>query len=354
MAGVFYFCAMKDYIIVGAGLAGLCFAEHCHRAGRSFAVISDRSQNSSRVAGGLYNPVILKRLKLATYAAEHSDYIAPFYAAIEKRLDVSFFHSLPIYRKLFSVEEQNAWFEAIDRPGLPRFMLPEILHPKFKYLPAPFGFGALQRTGWMDTTAFLDAYSESLRAEGMFVEGSFAYDDLQVDNDHVNYQGMQARHIVFAEGFGIRQNPYFRHLPLEGTKGELLIIKAPNLQLEVAVNAGVFILPIGNDLYKVGATYEWEDKTSLPTDAGRKELTHKLEQLITCPYDVVEHLAGIRPTVKDRKPLVGTHSHHSNVHILNGLGTRGILLGPPMARELFNAIEEQREVDPFVNIKRFE
>lgn len=354
MAGVFYFCAMKDYIIVGAGLAGLCFAEHCHRAGRSFAVVSNRSQNSSRVAGGLYNPVILKRLKLATYAAEHSDYIAPFYAAVEERLGTSFFHSLPIYRKLFSVEEQNAWFEAMDRPGLSQFMMPEILHPKFEYLPAPFGFGALQHTGWMDTTAFLDAYADSLRAADSFIEGSFAYDDLQVNDDHVNYHGMQAQHIVFAEGFGIRQNPYFHHLPLDGTKGELLIIRAPQLELDVAVNAGVFILPIGNDLYKVGATYEWEDKTSLPTESGLAELTHKLEQLITCEYDVVEHLAGIRPTVKDRKPLVGSHRHYKNVHILNGLGTRGILLGPPMARELFEAIEKQREVDPFVNIRRFE
>jgi hypothetical protein len=47
-------------------------------------------------------------------------------------------------------------------------------------------------------------------------------------------------------------NPYFKNLPLDGTKGELFIIKAPELNLDVIVNTSVFILPLGGDLFKVG------------------------------------------------------------------------------------------------------
>ncbi len=43
-------------------------------------------------------------------------------------------------------------------------------------------------------------------------------------------------------------------------------------------------------------------------------------------------LAGVRPTVKDRRPLIGTHPMHSQLHVLNGLGTRGVMLGPAMAK----------------------
>ena len=50
-----------DYIIVGLGLAGLAFAEELERNHKSFVVFEDNSQNSSLVAGGVYNPVILKR-----------------------------------------------------------------------------------------------------------------------------------------------------------------------------------------------------------------------------------------------------------------------------------------------------
>lgn len=72
-----------DCLIVGSGLAGLCFAETLFQNGRSFAVISDDSQSASEVAGGLYNPLILKRFTLAFQAAKQLDYALPFYAEIE-------------------------------------------------------------------------------------------------------------------------------------------------------------------------------------------------------------------------------------------------------------------------------
>ncbi|MGY8910456.1 MAG: NAD(P)-binding protein, partial [Flavobacteriales bacterium] len=49
-----------DYIIVGLGLAGLAFAEQLLKAGKTFLVFENHSQISSLVAGGVYNPVILK------------------------------------------------------------------------------------------------------------------------------------------------------------------------------------------------------------------------------------------------------------------------------------------------------
>jgi glycine oxidase len=91
----------------------------------------------------------------------------------------------------------------------------------------------------------------------------------------VQYKNIQSKHIVFAEGFGMHSNPFFNYLPLDGTKGELFIIKAPELDLDVIVNTSVFILPLGNDLFKVGATYNWKDKTVTPTEEGKQELVEE-------------------------------------------------------------------------------
>jgi glycine/D-amino acid oxidase-like deaminating enzyme len=148
-------------------------------------------------------------------------------------------------------------------------------------------------------------------------------------------------------------NPYFKELPLDGTKGELFTIKAPQLNLDVILNTSVFILPLGNDLFKIGATYNWEDKTDLPTDEGKAELIGKIKEIINCDFEIVEHFAGVRPTVKDRKPLVGTYEHHNSIHILNGLGTRGVMLGPAMAKALFENIEHHKPLDKAIDIKRF-
>lgn len=344
---------MKDYIIVGAGLAGISFAETLLNEGKTFTVINDASQNSSRVAAGLYNPVILKRLSMPVDAAQHLGYCSAFYKNIEQKLRVKFDYNVPILRKFSSVEEQNNWFQAADKPALSPYLSTTIIHTKHTGIDAPHGYGEVLHTGYVDTITLLDSYQQFLRSSGLFIDDTFNHEELIIEEAYVEYKGIKAKHIVFAEGFGMHANPFFYTLPLNGTKGELLLIKAPGLSLDKAVNAGIFILPFGDGLFKVGATYEWQDKTSIPTGQGRKELVEKLEEVITCDYEIIDHYAGIRPTVKDRKPLIGTHPEYKRLHLLNGLGTRGVLLGPPMAKLLFESIENGAEIDKAVNLSRF-
>ena len=83
-----------------------------------------------------------------------------------------------------------------------------------------------------------------------FRKESFDYTAIVFEENNVRYKDIQAKHIIFAEGFGLHANPYFNQLPLDGTKGELFIIKAPELDLDIIVNTSVFILPLGNDLFK--------------------------------------------------------------------------------------------------------
>jgi glycine oxidase len=104
----------------------------------------------------------------------------------------------------------------------------------------------------------------------------------------------------------------------------------------------------------VGDTFNWKDKTTLPTEQGKKELIEKLESFIKVPYEIVDHVAGIRPTVKDRRPLVGLHPKHSQLAILNGLGTRGVMIAPKVAKELYHHIENNALLDPECNIARFQ
>ncbi|MEY4085390.1 MAG: hypothetical protein RL074_1177, partial [Bacteroidota bacterium] len=53
------------------------------------------------------------------------------------------------------------------------------------------------------------------------------------------------------------------------------------------------------------------------------------------------------------RPLVGTHAVHDRIHVLNGLGTRGVMLGPAMAKALYNAIENQIPLNKEIDIQRF-
>lgn len=344
---------MVDYLIIGSGLAGISFSEIALQNKKSILIIDNNSQNSSKIAGGLYNPVILKRFSEVSHAMEHLFIMNEFLTHLEHKLDCKLHFQMPILRKFFSIEEQNNWFAASDKVNLAPFLSANLISKKYAWIDSPFGFGEVLQTGYVDTALLLLEYKKFLKLNQFFFEESFDYSLLKEESEWVSYKNIEARHIIFAEGFGMHLNPYFNELPLDGTKGELLIIKAPKLDLEVIINSSLFILPLGNGFFKIGATYNWADKTDIPTQDGKTELVEKLKEIINCNFEIVEHDAGVRPTVKDRKPLVGTHAVHKSIHILNGLGTRGVMLGPAMAKALFESIEHQKPLEKAIDIKRF-
>lgn len=343
---------MIDYLIVGSGLAGISFAEQALRNQKAIFVIDSNLQNSSKIAGGLYNPVILKRFSKIKDAQSQLHLMNEFYQIIESKLNIRFDFKVPILRKFFSIEEQNNWFIASDKEGLSPFLSTNLIKKKYKGIDSPYDYGEVLQTGYVDVALLLEKYREYLFKNELFSDEVFDYTLLESHSNFVQYKDIEAKHIIFAEGFGMHSNPYFNHLPLDGTKGELFIIKAPALDLDVIVNTSVFILPLGNDLFKVGATYNWIDKTSTPTEEGKQELIDRIKEILICDFEIIQHLAGVRPTVKDRKPLIGRHPMHSQLYVLNGLGTRGVLLAPAMAKALFEYIEYEIPLDSSIDIKR--
>jgi glycine oxidase len=342
-----------DYIIVGSGLASIMFAEQLRTHQKSFVVISDRSQQASLVASGLYNPVVLKRFTAAWNAASNLETAIPKYISLEKLLGVKLDYVVPIHRVFNSVQEQNNWFLACDKPLLTPFLNPKLVDNKNNSVKAPFGFGEVNATGRIDTQKLIEVYRTFLSQMNQYISATFDYEALIETPEGLCYESIQAKHIVFTEGFGIHKNPYFKQLPLEGTKGELITIYAPQLQLTPILKSSIFVIPMEGDHYLVGSTYEWTDKTNIPTSEAKSQLLEKLERLVTCDFEVVNQRAGIRPTVSDRRPLVGRHPNHQKMYVLNGLGTRGVLIAPAMAEALYAFIETDAPLPEEIDISRF-
>jgi glycine oxidase len=233
---------MIDYLIIGCGLAGIAFSEVVLQNGKTIFVMDNNSQNSSKIAAGLYNPVILKRFSEVWNAQEQLLLMNSFYASLEDKLETQVDFRKPILRKFFSVEEQNNWFAASDKKTLTPFLSTQLVTKKYSGIESPYNYGEVLQTGHVDTVILLKKYREYLFKSGFFSDISFEYENLEVFKEHIRYKNVEAKHIVFAEGFGMHSNPYFRYLPLDGTKGELFIIKAAGLVLDVIVNTSVLKL----------------------------------------------------------------------------------------------------------------
>tara|TARA_R110001632_G_scaffold18712_13_gene57672 strand:+ start:12430 stop:13470 length:1041 start_codon:yes stop_codon:yes gene_type:complete len=342
-----------DYIIVGLGLAGLAFAEELINAGKTFLVFEDNSQTSSLVAGGVYNPVILKRFTPVWKAKEQLQVALPFYESLEKKLQVQLDYKFSTRKVFKSIEDQNNWVIASDNRMTSEYMNPTIISEKIESIKGDFGFGEVYQTGRIDTLALINNYREYLTTSSRIRFEKFEYSAMKFIDNTVSYHDIITSRIVFCEGFGIKQNPYFNYLPLNEAKGETLTIHAPELNVDFLIKSSIFVLPMGNDLYKVGATFNWTDKTSNTSEEGKEELVGKLKTVINVPYSIVSQSAGIRPTVAGRRPLVGIHPKHTQLTVLNGLGTRGVMIGPTVAKNLYNHLEKNEELDKEIDIIRF-
>lgn len=342
-----------DYIIVGSGLAGIALAEELRARGLDFVVFEDGSQTSSLVAGGMYNPVVLKRFNPVWKGAEQLDEALPFYKRLELRLGGEYDRKIDILRIFKSVEEQNNWFAACDKPRLRPFLVEQIEENPYGSVHADHRMGRVRGTGRIVVRDLVRDYRQSLEEEGKLLKESFEHHRLETRETGLRYGGLEASRIVFCEGNGMMRNPYFNQLPLEGTKGELITIHAPGLDLKEVLKSAVFVMPLGEDLYKIGATFNWTDKTNAPTQAGREELVEKLKKVISCDYEVREHEAGVRPTTQDRRPLVGIHPEEPRIALMNGLGTRGVMAAPFLARQLVDLLERGMPLDPEIDIARF-
>lgn len=343
-----------DYIIVGQGLAGSVLAYTLMQNGQKVLVVDEEKENtSSKIAAGLCNPVVFKRLTISWMADELMPIAFHFYQNQEKLLGNQFYFPLPIYKLFVGEEEKEFWRQKCNEPELMDWINHKVHFPFDKqFVDYQFGASNTLQSGYLQTAKWLDAFKTYLKTNNSFRGKTFNYDTIIFDKDFVSWDGVQAKKIIFCEGYQSINNPYFNWLPFKLTKGEVLTVDFKTLKLSSAINKGVFILPYNNH-YKLGATYDWDHLNETPTEKGKNELLKKASTFIKDEMVVVEHKAGIRPTVSDRRPLLGIHPVHEQIAIFNGMGTKGVMISPYFAKKITEYLIENKPLPQDIDINRF-
>jgi len=316
-------------------------------------VIDGPQPAASKVAGGVVNPVVLKRFTPIWNLPQFFEAALPFYTMMADRIGVNFLQEVSLLRVLNSVEEQNDWLVASDKRSLSSFLSAEVFKNSNPNVLAPFGYGGVKEVFQINTPLLLDAYRTDLIQKEQLLSESFEYEALQLDAaTGIEYKNYRARKLVFAEGAGAIHNPLFSLDCLIPKKGEYIVFKSAELNLDAILKGPIFIIPLGNHLYKAGATFDHHGKSPEITETGKLQLETAVRKLIHCPFEVVDQMAGMRPTVKDRRPLLGTIEHPS-VLFYNGLGTRGLGMAPLLSQQLYDYAENDTPLPSEVNITRF-
>ncbi len=343
-----------DYMIVGQGLAGSVLSYTLMEKGKKVLVIDNPGlPKASAVAAGIFNPFTGRR-PVKTWMLDHLfPFLLRFYRGMEQKLQVRLLHPMPIYRPFLTIEEQNQWSSMLSDP-----QFADYLDRLIRSSEAPdmvrgeLGGIMFSNCGYLNIPALLAAHQDLLREQDQLLEEQFQYDQLEIKQQEIHYQGERALRIIFCEGPNLTQNPYFNWLPLRPVKGEI-IEAALQTELSYMVNRGIFMLPLSNGRYKVGATFEHEELNWLPSKNGRQQLKDKLSGLVRENFTIHDQLAGIRPATKDRRPFVGIHPKFEPLGVFNGLGTKGVSLAPYFAEKLFELMEWGRPLPGEVSINRY-
>jgi len=341
---------MKDLLIVGFGLAGLSVAKHAKDMNLSFDIITNHSQKSSRIAGGIINPVAVKRMKPVWQIERFLDYAKFFYKDLKKDLKTSIYKDISLQVFIHNIEQENNWFEACDNPRLQAFLNPKLKVVSDSPLKA-HKFGLI-KAGLVHLTELFSASEQYFKSHDMLSFDRFQYNKIKIVNDSVQYKNQTYKYIIFCDGFGVTQNPYFNNLGIYGNKGDYLIIKSEKLQQKHVCKAKYFLIPLGDDLYKFGATYQRRLLNHSPSNEAKSQMIKALENMINVPYKIVGQVCGIRPTTKDRKPILGSHHTYKNLYTLNGFGSRGVTTSPKLGKDLLDHIIQAKPIDPEVSIQR--
>ncbi|WP_090382684.1 FAD-binding oxidoreductase [Dyadobacter sp. SG02] len=344
-----------EYLIVGQGIGGTSVAWHLHDSGKSFQIVGDSSKpSSSRVAAGIFNPLTGKKLVKTWLADDLFPYAKSFYGNLEEKLGCKLMHLTPIYRPFRSIEEQNTYLAQTADPGIsPYIAATSDPGSELPYINAKFGGLEVIQSGWIDLPALVDASRAYFKEQDLYVETTFDATDLLRTEEGIEWQGKRFKTIIFCQGFFALENSWFNWLPFTPVKGQILEIATDVPVKPYIINQGIFALPVAENRMKVGATYSWDPLDWAVTDDAIDELETKLRALLSTGYTLMGAQAGIRPSVRDRRPLMGIHPEFSNVSIFNGLGTKGVTLAPFLAKEFCNHLIYGKELNPLVNIKRY-
>lgn len=342
----------NNILIVGCGLAGITLAWHLHQKDIPFTILDSGHNHSSSIAAGLINPIVFRRMAKSWRVDEFLPYAKTFYTDISSSFGSTYFNSIPIRRAFSHAQEFDLWVKKQDEEGYINYLHKHKNSEDYIInLNSKFGTGLVKGSGYVDTKAFLsDAIKWLKKIDAYRCE---KFDFTECCEKTTRYKNKTYKSIIFCEGYNALDNPYFNYLPIQATKGETLTIQSTILTDKEIFNRKCFILPTNKNEFKVGATYVWNNVDHTITEEGKLELTNLIEQLTPAAYTIINQEAGIRPTVEDRRPLIGKHPEFNQFGIFNGLGTKGYLMAPLLAKEFVEHLVDGKNLNSEISIERY-
>ncbi|MGH1519900.1 NAD(P)/FAD-dependent oxidoreductase [Chryseobacterium sp. JK1] len=340
-----------DYIIVGDGYAGLFLAHQLIKNNKSFVVFSEGRKSASQISAGIINPVVLKKFTTFWKAQEQIDFLKESLKQIESYTGENYLINAPIHRIFHDENEQNLWLKKSEKDDLFNFLDKNFDH--LNIVKNDYFTGKVNQSARLDVNGFFAGLFDFFEKNDHLVKERFDY--TQLNPSELSYRDFIFKNIIFCEGMAVKNNPYFSEVMVNPNKGHHIKVRLSEpIPENITIKKKHFLFPTGNGLYFYGGTYDREQLHHQVDESAVAQLVKGLSEFYPYDFEVEEVHFGFRPTVKDRRPIIGRHQEFENLYIFNGMGARGILNGCYFARDLYRFIEDGLPLHEEVSLSRFQ
>jgi glycine oxidase len=341
-------------LIVGQGLAGSLLAWEFEKAGIDFEIADQgHALASSRIGAGIINPITGQRIVKSWRVDELLAPALAVYREMEAALGVALMRPMRVRRFFHDERERRIFAEKRARGELAPYVAADEVGGSAGAVDAE-GFW-IERAAHVDTARLIAAMRARLMAAGRLREERVEIAAVRRRYDVVIlcagvFAGRGAVH-----GENEEAGEDFGFASLRPAKGETLTVETTSDELapDVILNAGHWLLPLGKGRARIGATFEPGVVDLAPTAVARAALENSAARFLPGGFSVVAQESGLRMTSADKHPVVGRSLADPRVGIFNGLGSKGALLAPGLARQWVNHLTEAVPFDPAVDVKRF-
>lgn len=188
-------------------------------------------------------------------------------------------------------------------------------------------YAEIQEAYRVDLWGCIKAVTAHASAQSLFWNMSFDHGLLRREGNVWTYPGLVIQNIIFCEGYKGAENPLFPTQAFALTKGSASWLSLPRSTINKMIKDDIFLVPLGNDQFWVGGGYTAWNPAEKPgaTSTGH---ARSFQDWIRMPYHLLAEKSAVRPTTKNRRPLIICHPSLPGLYFVNGMGTKGTSMAP--------------------------
>ena len=327
---------MYDLLIIGQGIAGTLAGIEAIKKKLKILIIDDNQENASQVAAGLVEPISGQRFTLSINQETSLPFAKSYYELLEKQLKTNIIISRKTERYFTNQDQEKIVNKRLKDPGFAPYFgkkTPPPNHTNFKW-----GGIIINHSFSINTTKLLSTAKAYFKKENILFTETYDPTKLKIQKNNLKYKNILTKTILFCQGAQLEQNPLFTNLPFRSSKGDVLTLKLPHFKTNTNLSFEKWLIPIENNQFKYGATYEWPPYTNQPLESSKQTLLNHLKTFINSPVTVTNHQSGIRCALKTNHPICEAHPIYANIHVLGALGSKGFMHAPYLANQIIQKI----------------